>query len=79
MVLEELRVLHLYWLAARRGSLPPWVHRSPQAHPHSDALPPTRPHLLIVPLPTRQAYANPHRVIQSHRGHNPLVENHCST
>jgi hypothetical protein len=26
-----------------------------KAHPHSDTLPPTRPHLLIVPLPMGQA------------------------
>ena len=50
MVLEELRVLHLDLKAARRrlefhtdkslslGDL--------KAHPHSDILPPTRPHLL---------------------------------
>lgn len=47
MVLEkELRVLHLHPQAADANE-----HRRPQSHPHSDMLPPIRPHLLIVPLP----------------------------
>jgi hypothetical protein len=40
---------------------------------HSDTLPPIRPHLLLVLLPTGQAYSNhhiplpgPHRLIQTH-------------
>jgi hypothetical protein len=53
MMLEELRILHLNQKAVRRrlefhtgwslsiGNL--------KAHSHSDTLPPTRPHLLLVP------------------------------
>jgi hypothetical protein len=32
-------------------------------HPHSDTLPPTRPHFLTVPLPMGQAYSNYHNVL----------------
>jgi len=60
MVLEEQRILQPCPKRARRrmefhtgqslsiGDL--------KAHPHSDTLPPTRPHPLIVPLSTGQAY-----------------------
>jgi hypothetical protein len=60
-VLErELRVLRLDLKAAEREP----VHytgsglsvRDLKGHPHSDSLPPKRPHLLIVPLPMDQAY-----------------------
>jgi hypothetical protein len=68
MVLEELRVLHLDPTAVRKTvfqevrrkiSLPiPTVPLS-----SSKATPtPTRPHLLVVPLP-RQAYSNPHSAV----------------
>jgi len=43
----ELRVLHLH---------PPLEHRRPQSPPRSDTLLPTRPHLLILPLPMCQAF-----------------------
>lgn len=54
LVLEEPRVLHLELKAARRrlsstlGRTSAWDLK---AHPYSDALPPTRPHLQTVPLP----------------------------
>jgi hypothetical protein len=73
-VLEEPRVLHPDTKAARRSLIctgsqgeglfcAGWSlsTRSPQIPlPHSDALPPTRPHLLIVPLHMGQAYSNHH-------------------
>jgi len=63
---KELRVLHLdpktmrrSWLpqATSRRFLPPQIEpehkkETSKAHPHSDVLPPTRPHLLAMPLPT---------------------------
>jgi hypothetical protein len=51
MVLEDLRVLHLDKAVARRDCLIGSQEDGLKAHPHSDTLPPTRPHLLIVPLP----------------------------
>jgi hypothetical protein len=57
MALEELRVLYLhpkeanYLQAARK--------RSSKSHPHSDAPPPTRPRLLIVPLPGLSIFKPP--------------------
>jgi hypothetical protein len=54
MVLEkELRVLHLDWQAAGResGTGPGLSFWSLKAHPPSDTLPPSRPHVLIVLLP----------------------------
>ena len=62
MVLEELRVFHLDPQAAEgsTGSQEECLIHTRQslsmggdfkAHPHSDALPLTRPHFLIVPLP----------------------------
>jgi hypothetical protein len=51
MVLENrLEVLHLDLTAARRNRLFCTGKRF-EAHSHSDVLPPTRSHLLIVPLP----------------------------
>jgi hypothetical protein len=52
MAQEELRVLHLHLNATRRrlaslGSSEEVLF----AHPHSDTLPPTRPHILIVSFP----------------------------
>ena len=47
MVLEkELRVLHLDKTAARRGLPSRQLGGGSQSLPHSDTLPPTRPHLL---------------------------------
>ena len=37
-----------------------------KAHPHSDALPPTRPHLLMVLLPMGQAYSHHHTWVSIH-------------
>jgi len=45
------------------GSVPHWVeleHRTSKPTPHSDALLPTRPHLLIMPIPVCQPYLNHH-------------------
>jgi hypothetical protein len=61
MVLEkELRILKLYLKIVKRRlefytgqSL---NIRNLKAHPHSDTLPPTRPHLLIMSLPVGQAF-----------------------
>jgi hypothetical protein len=59
MVLEkELRVLYLNSQVAERDCVPHWVyltHRDLKACPYSDTLPPSRPHLLIAPLPVGQA------------------------
>ena len=59
MVLEEPRILHLDPKAPRRRLS---FHtgqslniESLKAHSHSDTLPPTRPHLPVVPLPVGQA------------------------
>jgi hypothetical protein len=59
-VLGEWGVLHLDPKAAKERCILHWVklvHRSPQAHPHSDTLPLTRPHLLIVPHSHTYGYA----------------------
>jgi hypothetical protein len=50
MALEELRVLHLVPKANWRRMISRHWEESLKAHPHSDTLPPTRPHLLVVPL-----------------------------
>ena len=52
---EELRTLHLDPQTARRDCVHS-EHRRPQSPLHSDALPPIRPHLLIVPLPMGQTF-----------------------
>jgi len=52
MVQEELRDLHLHLKAARgRLSIPRQLGGGSPSPPHSDTLPPTRAHLLLVPLP----------------------------
>jgi hypothetical protein len=51
MTLEKLRVLPLVPKAARRRLVLMWLGGESPPKPHSDTLPPTRPHLLIVPLP----------------------------
>ena len=54
-ILDKLRVLHLDWKAVRRRLCSTlggaWIQETSKPGPHSDTLPPTRPHLLIVPLP----------------------------
>jgi hypothetical protein len=47
-MVQEVRVLHLHLKAARKAL---GKEDGLIVHPHSDMLPPTRPHLLIVPLP----------------------------
>jgi hypothetical protein len=69
MLEKELRVLHLYLKATKRRlsssgnqeetltpRWPEFKHRHLKNHPHSDTLPPTRPHLLIEPLPKGQGF-----------------------
>ena len=50
---EELRVLHLVPKAVS-------LEEGLKAHPHSDTLPPTRPYLLIVPLPGPNIFKPPY-------------------
>jgi hypothetical protein len=59
---KELRVLCLDPKEARRLSLgrSGAEEETFKAHPYSDTLPPTRPHLLIVSLSMGQAYSNYH-------------------
>jgi hypothetical protein len=68
MGLVELRVLYLVLKANRRQlTFLHWAElQSPLSppHTHSDTLPPTRPHLLTVPLPMGQAYLNHHKMFQ---------------
>jgi hypothetical protein len=65
MVLEDLRVLHLDLTAARRKlALRQLGGLSFKAHPYSDTLPLTRPHLLIVPLPGTRVFKPPHSFIE---------------
>jgi hypothetical protein len=54
MVQEELRVLHLV-LKATRGKLLFFL----KTHPHSDTLPPARPHLPKVLLPGSSIFKSP--------------------
>jgi hypothetical protein len=56
MVQEELRVLHLH-LKATRIKL---TSRQLKANTHSDSVPPTRPHLQIVPFPGPSIFELPH-------------------
>jgi hypothetical protein len=70
MVLEEPKVLHLDPKAAEGDSVSQegaltshWVeseHRSLKFHLHNDTLPPTRPHLLIVPFPEPSVFKPPY-------------------
>ena len=56
---KELRVLQLDPQAAEGVCVPHWSSLSMgdlKAHLHSDAFPPTWPHLLIVPLPIGPAF-----------------------
>jgi hypothetical protein len=55
-VLEKQRVLHLDLKAARRRlGFHTGCTRDVKAGPHGDALPPMRPHLVIVARPVSQA------------------------
>jgi hypothetical protein len=61
MVLEkEMRVLHLDLKATRRECLPGSKEEGLKTHAHSDALPPARLPLLIVPLPLPRIFKPPH-------------------
>jgi hypothetical protein len=52
MTLEEVRVLHLHPKEAKNKlTFKQLGGRTLKAHSHSDTLSPTRPHLLLVPLP----------------------------
>ena len=51
IMLEELRVLHLHLKASGR--------RLAHCPPHNNTPPPTRPHLLIVPLPGPSIFKPP--------------------
>ena len=59
---DSQRVIHPLQ-AARRDCVSHWHSLSIynlKAHLHSDTLPPTRPHLLVVPLPGPSIYKPPH-------------------
>lgn len=60
MLEKKLRVLHFDLKVAGRSLLIPHEaeldHRDFKDHPHSDAFPPKRPHLLVVPLPIGQTH-----------------------
>jgi hypothetical protein len=73
-VLKESRVLQLDPKATRRRLISAgkqdealfyteWClsTKSPQSQPHTDTLPPTRPHLPKVPLSMGQTFKPPHR------------------
>jgi hypothetical protein len=60
MAQEELRVLHLVSKNNRRLAYKQLGGRSLKAHPDSDILPLTRPHLLIVPFPGSSVFKPPH-------------------
>jgi hypothetical protein len=65
MLLEELGVLHLHPKEARsRLTSRQLGGGSLKAHPHSDTLPPTRPRLLIVPLPGPFVFKPPQTLSQ---------------
>jgi hypothetical protein len=59
---EKLIVLHLDPNTTRRR-LSFHSGQSFKAHPHSNVLPPTKAHFLIVLLPMGKAYSNHHRWI----------------
>jgi hypothetical protein len=67
MVLKkELRVLHLdLKIPRRRLSSSGSQEEALKARSHSDTLPPTRPHLLIVPLAVGHIYSNYHTLINT--------------
>jgi hypothetical protein len=60
MVQEELRVLHLHLKVLAEYWLPGSYDEGPKAHTHSDTPTPTRPYLLIVPLPGPSIYTPSH-------------------
>jgi hypothetical protein len=64
MVQEELRVPHLHLKAARRRLSSRQLWEGLKAHPQSDTLPPTGPHLPIVPLPGPSIFKPPQRLRQ---------------
>jgi hypothetical protein len=58
IVQEKLRVLHLV-LKANRKRLASRQLGGSQSPPHTDTLPPTRPHLLIIPFPGPSIFKPP--------------------
>jgi hypothetical protein len=62
MVQEELRVLRLHLRANKKRLISRELGMILKAHLHSDILPPTRTHLLIVPLPGPCIFKPPHQV-----------------
>ena len=59
MVLEELRVLHLYLKEAKSRLSSGSQEEGLKAHPHNDTFPPTRPDLLIMSLPRPSIFKPP--------------------
>jgi len=57
--LEEPKILQLDPKAHRRLTSA-WPEEGLKGHPHSDTPTPTRPHLLIVPLPGPSISKSPH-------------------
>jgi hypothetical protein len=63
MAQKMLRVLYIVPKAnGRRLASRQLGGRSHKAHPHSDTLPPKRPHLLIMPLPGPSIFKPPQEV-----------------
>ena len=58
---EEPNVLHLAPKSDKRRLTSKWLGGESQSPPHSDALPSTRPYLLIVPLPGPGIFKPPHQ------------------
>jgi hypothetical protein len=59
MAQEELRVLHPHLKVSRSLTFRELRESSLKSHPHSSTLPPTRPHLLIVPLLGQSIFKSP--------------------
>jgi hypothetical protein len=63
MMLEELRVLHLVPKTNRKRLASRHLEERPlKANPHSETLPPAKPHLLIVAFPGPSIFKSPHIV-----------------
>jgi hypothetical protein len=63
MALEELKVLHLVLKSKQEKTSSHMTRRRvSNPTPKSDTLLPTRPHLLIVPLPGASIFKPPHQV-----------------
>jgi hypothetical protein len=73
MALEELRVLRLILKANRRRLASRQLGEGSQSPPDSNTLPPTRPHLLIVPLPEPSIFKLAHFLGSEHMWHGQEV------